>query len=79
MNLKDDAKKYRTILGKEIQLAREAKGFTVELVAATMGIKPTTVKSIEAGRFGISIDFLVMFSMILEHEFKVIPQQSYQR
>lgn len=72
--MKEKAKLYRSILGKEIQLARQAKGYTVEYVAETMGIKPNTVRNIEWGKFGVSIDFIVMLSMILEHEFKVIPQ-----
>lgn len=76
MNLKDEAEKHRIILGKEIRLAREAKGFSIELVAATMGIKQTTMRSIEGGRFALSVDFLIMLSMILKHEFKVMPQQS---
>ena len=66
-------REFRVQLGQEIKAVRESKGYSLAYVAENVGIKPTTLENIEAGRFGIKVDFLVRFSIVLEHEFVVVP------
>ncbi len=69
-------REFRVQLGKEIKAVRESKAYSLTYLAERVGVKPTTLESIEAGRFSIKVDFLVRFSIILEHEFVVIPRVS---
>lgn len=73
-NLIEEEKKFRTKLGNELKAVRESKGYSLTYLAEQVSIKPTTLEKIEAGRFSISVDYLVRFSIILEHEFVISPR-----
>jgi len=68
-------KDYRLKLGDEIKLTREQRGYSREQLAEMMEIKPETILKIESGKFTITVDYLVRFSIILDHEFRVIEKQ----
>lgn len=67
-------REFRIQLGQEIKAVRESRAYSLTYLAEQIGIKPTTLENIEAGRFSIKVDFLVRFSILLDHEFVVIPR-----
>lgn len=69
----EQEKQFRIDLGNEIKAARKSKGYSLIDLAELSGIKQSTLRSIEAGRFSVKTDYLVRFSIILEHEFVIVP------
>ncbi len=67
-------KDFRLKLGDEIRLAREKRGYSREQLAEMMDIKPETISKIENGKFTITVDYLVRFSIFLDYEFRVIEK-----
>jgi transcriptional regulator with XRE-family HTH domain len=53
---------------------REKRGYSREQMAEQMNINSGTLSKIENGKFGITIDYLVRFSIFLDYEFKVIER-----
>jgi transcriptional regulator with XRE-family HTH domain len=43
-------------------------------LAEKMDINRSTISKIENGKFGITVDYLVLFSIFLDYEFKVIER-----
>ncbi len=70
--IKEREREFRVQLGKEIKAVRESKGYSLTYMAEQASMMPRTLENIEAGRFSIKVDFLVRFSIILDHEFVVI-------
>lgn len=70
----EQEKQFRIDLGQEIKAVREAKGYSLIDLAELSDINISTLRSIEAGRFSVKVDYLVRFSIILEHEFVIIPK-----
>ncbi|SDY03804.1 helix-turn-helix domain-containing protein [Flavobacterium degerlachei] len=68
-------KDYRFKLGDKIKLIREQKGYSQKQLAELMDINRTTISKIENGKFSITIDYLVRFSIFLDYEFKVIEKE----
>ncbi len=64
-------KEYRVKLGDKIKVAREKKGYSTADLAEIMKIKPSTISNIEKGKFSITVDYLVHFSILLDCEFIV--------
>lgn len=67
-------KDYRLKLGDKIRQVREERGYSQEQLAEMMDINRSTISKIENGKFSISVDYLVRFSIFLDHEFKVIEK-----
>jgi transcriptional regulator with XRE-family HTH domain len=67
-------KEYRLKLGDKIRIVREKKGYSQEQLAEKMDINRSTISKIENGKFGITVDYLVRFSIFLDFEFKVIER-----
>jgi transcriptional regulator with XRE-family HTH domain len=67
-------KDYRQKLGDTIRQVREKRGYSREQMAEEMNINSGTLSKIENGKFGITIDYLVRFSIFLDYEFKVIER-----
>ncbi|MGZ5283823.1 MAG: helix-turn-helix domain-containing protein [Bacteroidia bacterium] len=65
---------FRLRLGDKIRQVRELRGYSQEQLAEMMEINRSTISKIENGKFSISVDYLVRFSIFLEHEFKVIEK-----
>jgi transcriptional regulator with XRE-family HTH domain len=65
---------YRLKLGDKIRIVREKKGYSQEQLAEKMSINRSTISKIENGKFGITVDYLVRFSIFLDHEFKIIER-----
>lgn len=65
---------YRFKLGDKIRQVREEKGYSQEQLADLMNINRSTISKIENGKFSITVDYLVRFSIFLDHEFKVIEK-----
>ncbi len=40
-----------------------------------MDINPSTISKVENGKFGITVDYLVRFSIFFNYEFKVIERR----
>jgi transcriptional regulator with XRE-family HTH domain len=70
-------KDYRIKLGDKIRLVREQRGYSQEHLADIMGINRSTISKIENGKFSITVDYLVRFSLFLDYEFKVVEKQNY--
>jgi transcriptional regulator with XRE-family HTH domain len=67
-------KDYRLKLGDKIRQVREQKGYSQEQLADIMDINRSTISKIENGKFSITVDYLVRFSIFLDYEFKVIER-----
>jgi len=65
---------YRLKLGDTIRLVREQRGYSQEKLAEMMGVNRSTISKIENGRFSITVDYLVRFSISLDYEFKVVER-----
>jgi transcriptional regulator with XRE-family HTH domain len=70
----EQIKNYRQKLGDNIRTVREKRGYSQEQLAEKMDINRSTISKIENGKFGISVDYLVKFSIFLDYEFKVIER-----
>jgi transcriptional regulator with XRE-family HTH domain len=70
----DQIRYYRLKLGHKIRIVREKKGYSQEQLAEKMSINRSTISKIENGKFGITVDYLVRFSIFLDYEFKVIER-----
>ena len=70
----EQIKDYRLKLGNKIRIVREKKGYSQEQLAIKMDINRSTISKIENGKFGITVDYLVRFSIFLDYEFKVIER-----
>lgn len=67
-------KDYRLKLGDKIRIVREKSGYSLEQLAELMSINRSTISKIETGKFSITVDYLVRFSIFLDYEFKVIER-----
>ena len=67
-------KNYRLKLGDKIRIVREKRGYSQEQLAEKMDINRSTISKIENGKFGITVDYLVRFSIFLDYEFKVVER-----
>jgi transcriptional regulator with XRE-family HTH domain len=67
-------KDYRLKLGDKIRQVRETRGYSQEQLADMMDINRSTISKIENGKFSITVDYLVRFSIFLDYEFKVIER-----
>jgi transcriptional regulator with XRE-family HTH domain len=67
-------KEFRLKLGDTIRLVREQRGYSQEKLAEMMGVNRSTISKIENGRFSITVDYLVRFSISLDYEFKVVER-----
>lgn len=71
---KSQIKNYRLKLGDKIRHVRELRGYSQEQLAGKMHINRSTISKIENGKFSITVDYLVRFSIFLDYEFKVIER-----
>jgi len=67
-------KVYRLKLGDKIRQVREKRGYSQEQLADMMQINRSTISKIENGKFSITVDYLVRFSIFLDYEFKVVEK-----
>jgi transcriptional regulator with XRE-family HTH domain len=67
-------KDYRLKLGDKIRIVREQRGYSQEQLAELMKINRSTISKIENGKFSITVDYLVRFSIFLDYEFKVVER-----
>ena len=67
-------KDFRFKLGEKIRHVREQRGYSQEQLAEVMDINRSTISKIENGKFSITVDYLVRFSIFLDYEFKVIER-----
>ena len=67
-------KDYRLKLGDKIRQVREQRGYSQEQLAEMMDINRSTISKIENGKFSITVDYLMRFSIFLDYEFKVIER-----
>jgi len=67
-------KDYRLKLGEKIKIVREKRGYSQEQLAEIMNINRSTISKIENGKFSITVDYLVRFSLFLDYEFKVVEK-----
>lgn len=71
----EQIKDYRLKLGDKIRIVREKRGYSQEQSVEKMDINRSTISKIENGKFGITVDYLVRFSIFLDYEFKVIERR----
>jgi transcriptional regulator with XRE-family HTH domain len=74
LTIETQIKDYRYILGDKIRQVREQRGYSQEQLAEMMDTNRSTISKIENGKFSITIDYLVRFSIFLDYEFKVIEK-----
>ncbi len=67
-------KDYRLKLSDRIRQVREQRGYSQKQLADMMDINRSTISKIENGKFSITVDYLVRFSLFLDYQFKVIER-----
>ena len=72
--IEEQIKDYRLKLGDKIRIVREKRSYSQEQLAELMNINRSTISKIENGKFSITVDYLVRFSIFLDYEFKVIER-----
>jgi transcriptional regulator with XRE-family HTH domain len=72
--IEEQIKDYRLKLGDKIRIVREKRGYSQVQLAEKMDINRSTISKIENGKFGITVDYLVRFSIFLDYEFKVVER-----
>jgi transcriptional regulator with XRE-family HTH domain len=72
--IENQIKDYRLKLGEKIKIVREKRGYSQEQLAEIMNINRSTISKIENGKFSITVDYLVRFSLFLDYEFKVVEK-----
>jgi transcriptional regulator with XRE-family HTH domain len=65
---------YRLKLGYKIRNVQEKRGYSQEQLAELFDINRSTISKIENGKFGITVDYLVRFSIFLDYDFKRIKR-----
>lgn len=53
-------------IGRKLQAAREAKGFTQAFVSELCGVSRSQIANIESGRFGMTVDCLMTMCSLYE-------------
>ena len=74
MATENQIKDYRLKLGDKIRIVREQRGYSQEQLAELMKVNRSTISKIENGKFSITVDYLVRFSIFLDYEFKVVEK-----
>lgn len=64
----------REIIGKQIREFREKKGLSNGELAEIMAINHSTISKVEAGKFAITVDYLLKFSWHLDFEVTFIKR-----
>ena len=72
--MENQIKDFRLKLGDKIRIIREQRGYSQEQLAELMNINRSTISKIENGKFSITVDYLVRFSIFLDYEFKVVEK-----
>jgi transcriptional regulator with XRE-family HTH domain len=65
----------REMIGQQIRLFREKKGFSQDELAEIMEVNRSTISKVETGKFAISIDYLVKFAWYLDFNISVLEKQ----
>jgi transcriptional regulator with XRE-family HTH domain len=63
---------HREEIGRHIRAFREKKGYSQDELAEIMEVHRSTISKVEAGRFSITIDYLVRFSWYLDFDLALI-------
>lgn len=72
--IESQVSEYRIRLGETIRQVRKLRGYSQQQLGEMMKTERSTISKIENGKFGISVDYLVRFSVFLDYEFKVIEK-----
>lgn len=72
--IESQVSEYRIRLGETIRQVRKLRGYSQQQLGEMMNTERSTISKIENGKFGISVDYLVRFSVFLDYEFKVIEK-----
>lgn len=80
MNKKpENVEKYiqenRELIGKQIRIIREKRGYNQDELAEIMKVNRSTISKIENGKFSVTIDYLAKFSLYLEFNIKIIESE----
>jgi transcriptional regulator with XRE-family HTH domain len=65
----------REVIGKQIRIFREKKGFSQDELAEIMEVNRSTISKVETGKFAITIDYLVKFAWYLDFNITVLEKQ----
>ena len=65
----------REVIGKQIRVFREKKGFSQDELAEIMDVNRSTISKVETGKFAITIDYLVKFAWYLDFNISVLENQ----
>lgn len=72
--IESQVSEYRIRLGETIRQVRKLRGYSQQQLGEMMKTERSTISKIENGKFGISVDYLVRFSVFLDYEFKVVEK-----
>ena len=80
MNKKpENVEKYiqenRELIGKQIRIIREKRGYNQDELAEIMKVNRSTISKIENGKFSVTIDYLAKFSLYLEFNIQIIENE----
>ena len=65
----------REVIGKQIRIFREKKGFSQDELAEIMEVNRSTISKVETGKFAITIDYLVKFAWYLDFDISVLEKK----
>lgn len=65
----------RVKFGKHVAGLRKAQRMTQQQVAEMAGLKPITVKNVEAGNFNVPLDVLCRIAVVLGGELQIIIKE----
>lgn len=65
----------REVIGKQIRVFREKKGFSQDELAEIMEVNRSTISKVETGKFAITIDYLVKFAWYLDFNISVLEKK----
>lgn len=72
--IESQVSEYRIRLGETIRQVRKLRGYSQQQLGEMMNTERSTISKIENGKFGISVDYLVRFSVFLDYQFKVVEK-----
>ena len=65
----------RELIGKQIKIIREKRGYSQDELAEIMKVNRSTISKIENGKFSVTIDYLAKFSLYLEFNILIVESE----
>ena len=74
-NVEKFIQENRELIGKQIRIIREKKGYNQDELAEIMKVNRSTISKIENGKFSVTIDYLAKFSLFLGFNILIVENE----